>query len=419
MKKRTLRENDDHKAALISSIQEYWKEAYPMIGADAACPYSRAELEAMTIEELEGAVEEAREAYKNSDDPHGDFSDDDYLDDDEVNPRYYTDLDDAELADASMRIAAKEPYDPAEDLPSKSGMGRRVEGLSKSILNIIIAEGAALKAAGLIDKCELDYKAIQEAVYDEMLRGEINEVEGTREELQRIISAMDPDEVATDEYYDSDTGEIYLSAGQKAGSSWMHPSYQKVNPKSGLKVTPDTSYDLDDDDDDDVAAAYNDAVEDYVSGFEGESFDDPAGMASDAAEGFFFLNPQWKAWSRELDMTKADMKSHVAELISSMLGEGLRLEAQYNGRDVPLGKPMKGDTKKFKVYVKDKKTGNVKKVNFGDKGMEIRRDNPKARKSFRARHGCGTSRASDRTKAAYWSCRMWSSKPVSKIVGGK
>ena len=94
-------------------------------------------------------------------------------------------------------------------------------------------------------------------------------------------------------------------------------------------------------------------------------------------------------------------------------------EAEYKGRTVPLGKPMKGDTKKFKVYVKDKKTGNVKKVNFGDKNMEIRRDNPKARKSFRARHGCGTGRASDRTKAAYWSCRMWSKKPVSKIIRGK
>lgn len=94
-------------------------------------------------------------------------------------------------------------------------------------------------------------------------------------------------------------------------------------------------------------------------------------------------------------------------------------EAEYKGREVQLGKPMKGDVKKYKVYVKDKKTGNVKKVNFGDPNMEIRRDNPKARKSFRARHGCGTPRASDRTKAAYWSCRLWSRKPVSKILKGK
>jgi len=94
-------------------------------------------------------------------------------------------------------------------------------------------------------------------------------------------------------------------------------------------------------------------------------------------------------------------------------------EAEYKGRKVQLGKPMRGDRRKFKVYVKDKKTGNVKKVEFGDPNMEIRRDNPKARKSFRARHGCGTGRASDRTKAAYWSCRMWSKKPVSKIIRGK
>jgi hypothetical protein len=47
--------------------------------------------------------------------------------------------------------------------------------------------------------------------------------------------------------------------------------------------------------------------------------------------------------------------------------------------------------------------------------MEIKRDNPKRRKSFRARHKC--SQAKDRTTPKYWSCRMWSSKPVSKIVG--
>lgn len=94
-------------------------------------------------------------------------------------------------------------------------------------------------------------------------------------------------------------------------------------------------------------------------------------------------------------------------------------EAEYRGRKVPLGKPMRGDVKKYKTYVKDPKTGNIKKVNFGDPNMTIKRDDPKRRKSFRARHGCGTSRAKDRTKAAYWSCRMWSNKPVSKIIKGK
>jgi len=80
-------------------------------------------------------------------------------------------------------------------------------------------------------------------------------------------------------------------------------------------------------------------------------------------------------------------------------------EAEYHGRKVPLGKPMRGDVKKFKVFVKDPSTGNVKKVNFGDKKMRIKKSNPKRRKSFRARHNCDNP--GPRTKARYWSCRKW------------
>jgi len=87
-----------------------------------------------------------------------------------------------------------------------------------------------------------------------------------------------------------------------------------------------------------------------------------------------------------------------------LIGESL-MEAEYHGRKVPLGKPMRGDVKKFKVFVKDPKTGNVKKVNFGDKKMRIKKSNPKRRKSFRARHNCANP--GPRTKARYWSCRKW------------
>ncbi len=80
-------------------------------------------------------------------------------------------------------------------------------------------------------------------------------------------------------------------------------------------------------------------------------------------------------------------------------------EAEYQGREVKLGKPVRGGTKKFHVYVKDPKTGNVKKVNFGDPNMSIKKSNPKRRKSFRARHNC--SNPGPRTKARYWSCRAW------------
>ena len=88
-----------------------------------------------------------------------------------------------------------------------------------------------------------------------------------------------------------------------------------------------------------------------------------------------------------------------------MLSEGeLIEEAEYQGRKVTLNKPMQGDVKKSKVYVKNEK-GNVVKVNFGDPDMKIRKSNPKARKSFRARHKCHEKKP--KTSAGYWSCKAW------------
>lgn len=80
-------------------------------------------------------------------------------------------------------------------------------------------------------------------------------------------------------------------------------------------------------------------------------------------------------------------------------------EAEYQGRKVTLNKPMKGDVKKSKVYVRDPSTGNVKKVNFGDPNMTIKKNNPERRKSFRARHNCDNP--GPKTKARYWSCKAW------------
>lgn len=85
--------------------------------------------------------------------------------------------------------------------------------------------------------------------------------------------------------------------------------------------------------------------------------------------------------------------------------------ATYQGKSVTLNKPSrigKGEPgygrKKSKVYVKNK-SGKVIKVMFGDPNMEIRKDNPEARKSFRARHKCDT--ATDKTTPRYWSCKAW------------
>tara|TARA_R100000008_G_C3576495_1_gene165622 strand:- start:381 stop:899 length:519 start_codon:yes stop_codon:yes gene_type:complete len=83
-----------------------------------------------------------------------------------------------------------------------------------------------------------------------------------------------------------------------------------------------------------------------------------------------------------------------------------------------LNKPFRTPKgpKKFSVYVKNEK-GNVVKVNFGDPNMEIKRDDPQRRKSFRARHNCDNP--GPKTKARYWSCKMWSGKSVTNITEGE
>lgn len=119
------------------------------------------------------------------------------------------------------------------------------------------------------------------------------------------------------------------------------------------------------------------------------------------------------------EMQEGEMCDRCAADLLRDIQEGMYAdtitEAEYQGRKVKLNKPMRGDVKKFKVYVKDPKTGNVKKVNFGHGGtsakkagqktMRIRKNNPKARKSFRARHNCADKK--DKTTAGYWSCKMW------------
>ena len=104
-------------------------------------------------------------------------------------------------------------------------------------------------------------------------------------------------------------------------------------------------------------------------------------------------------------------------------------EAVYKGKKVPLRKIMRGDVKKFKVYVnsgkKDEQGRSVaKKVNFGhggssakaksEKTMEIKRDNPERRKAFRARFNCDA--AKDETTPKYWACKTWSNKRVSDLL---
>ena len=83
-------------------------------------------------------------------------------------------------------------------------------------------------------------------------------------------------------------------------------------------------------------------------------------------------------------------------------------EAEYRGKDVDLNKPKRGGSKKFYVYTKNPKTGNVVKVEFGAEGgggkLSVKLRDPKARKSFASRHDCENKK--DKTKAGYWACRL-------------
>ena len=95
--------------------------------------------------------------------------------------------------------------------------------------------------------------------------------------------------------------------------------------------------------------------------------------------------------------------------------EELQEEAEHDGKKVTLNKPFRtpDGPKKFAVYVKNDK-GNVVKVTFGDPDMEIKRDSDERRSNFRARHNCDDP--GPKWKARYWSCKMWSKKPVSKLT---
>ena len=139
------------------------------------------------------------------------------------------------------------------------------------------------------------------------------------------------------------------------------------------------------------------------------------------ARGTCWVGYQQKGMKKKGDKMVPNCVKEITEIFYEVDGKGYGYtfeynrendlhEAEYQGRKVKLGKPMQGDSKKFKVYVKNPK-GNVVKVNFGQGGdakggtMRIRKSNPQARKNFRARHNCDSP--GPRHKARYWSCRKW------------
>jgi len=112
------------------------------------------------------------------------------------------------------------------------------------------------------------------------------------------------------------------------------------------------------------------------------------------------------------DKAKGDYRMRMYNSMENAWGEVTEKDDK-SGKQ--LNNPTRGDVKKYKVYVKNDK-GNVVKVEFGDPNMSIKRDDPQARKNFRARHNCDQKK--DKTTAGYWSCKFWSTKSVTDLMKG-
>lgn len=120
---------------------------------------------------------------------------------------------------------------------------------------------------------------------------------------------------------------------------------------------------------------------------------------------------------REGEMCDQCATNLLRDIQEGVYADEIITEAEYQGKKVTLNKPIrtpKSEPKKFKVYVKDPQTGNVKMVRFGHQGggvnkdaktMSIKKSDPARRKSFRARHNCADKK--DKTTAGYWSCKAW------------
>ena len=119
-----------------------------------------------------------------------------------------------------------------------------------------------------------------------------------------------------------------------------------------------------------------------------------------------------EARARYQEGTLTELNEWDKELLETDIGEfgiyegqEVPLDCPIQEADVELNKPKRGGPKKFYVYVKDPKTGNVKKVSWGDTtGLKVKLNDPKARKSFAARHQCDQQK--DRTKPGYWACNL-------------
>ena len=118
------------------------------------------------------------------------------------------------------------------------------------------------------------------------------------------------------------------------------------------------------------------------------------------------VNEDDKEILTETDLGEYGMYENVQVALDiPFLEEDELEEAKDKKKNPPIGKPKRGGSKKFYVYVRNPKTKKIKKVSFGDTtGLSAKINNSKARQAFAARHDCKNKK--DKTKASYWSCRL-------------
>lgn len=156
-------------------------------------------------------------------------------------------------------------------------------------------------------------------------------VEKPMAELEPLIAALAPDDVADDDYVDSDSGEIYLEKDRKARTSQLHPQYVKdhqAKRKARSDAREQELAALDKEDEVDWEASQSSArsefemaLQEYVGGWISADIDerDVPGVASDAADNFFYLYPEWNRWAALLNMNKRDIKEAIVDYIHDAL----------------------------------------------------------------------------------------------------
>lgn len=237
--------------------------------------------------------------------------------------------------------------------------------------------------------------------------GDIFEIEIAREEIMLESYVVDVVEDGIVIEADETMMSILRHVGYLEEDSNMPPAQDSTSPINGQKdvykkINFETSVDNDLEEQQGMSQQAQDALRGLDSTVTGSKPAGAAGLDKDLED--------FRQRARSGQAGKPAKWSDMSDIEQEKLrrqGFGptpTTNEAKYQGREVPLGKPMKGDVKKSKVYVKNAK-GNVVKVNFGDPNMKIKKSNPKRRKSFRARHNCANP--GPRTSARYWSCRAW------------